>query len=118
MEPSFTNKIDFSAGYINAFEDNDVALQIHNLGYKVVNCPCAKVVHNHIYYDDKKTKTEKRYLKGRYNNEGLILSFLNFYKRNNLILEDTFIYSLFSLNGKSNEKKKAFVNNLLKEYKL
>ncbi len=112
------NKIDFSAGYINAFEDNDVALQIHNLGYKVVNCPCAKVVHNHIYYDDKKTKTEKRYLKGRYNNEGLILSFLNFYKRNNLILEDTFIYSLFSLNGKSNEKKKAFVNNLLKEYKL
>ncbi len=109
-------KIDFSAGYINAFEDNDIALQIHKLGYIVVNCPIAKVCHNHIYFENKKTKTEKRYVKARYNNEGLIQSFLNFYKRNDLIIEDAYIFSLFSLNGKPYEKIKGFVNELLQEY--
>lgn len=111
------DKLDFSPGYINAFEDLDMAFQIHQLGYTVVNCPSAKVLHNHIYFVDSKSKTEKRYIKARYNNEGLIRSFLNFYIRHNLILEDTYIFSLFSLNGKPYEKIKAFVNELLIKYK-
>jgi GT2 family glycosyltransferase len=110
------NKIDFSSGYINAFEDLDMAFQIYRMGYKVANCPSAKAVHNHIYFTDKRSKRENRYIKARYNNDGLIRSYLNFYRRYHLILEDTYIFTLFSLNGKSNEKKRAFVNQLVKKY--
>ncbi|MBW7475061.1 glycosyltransferase [Paenibacillus oenotherae] len=91
--------LDYSEGYINAFEDNDVALQIAKLNYRMVNCPTSKVYHYHIMHDKAQVNKEKEYMRVRYNNEGFIQSLVNFYKRNQLIINDPFVHRLMNVEG-------------------
>ncbi|MFC5446849.1 glycosyltransferase [Paenibacillus aestuarii] len=98
---SVVNQLDYSIDYINAFEDNDIALQITKLGYKMYNCPSAKVYHYHIMFNDNQVNKEKDYMRVRYNNEGFIKSLVNFYRRNQLIINDPFVHRLMGVEGES-----------------
>ncbi|MCM8830478.1 MAG: glycosyltransferase, partial [Candidatus Omnitrophica bacterium] len=103
-------KIKICENYENAYEDNDFSLNVKKLGYKLVNCPTAKVIHNHIYYDKKSLLSEKEYLQSRYNNEALKRSVITFYKRNGLIIKDDYIFRIFGFTGlKDEEIKDRFI---------
>jgi GT2 family glycosyltransferase len=108
-------ELDYSEGYINAFEDNDVALQISRMGYKMFNCPSAKVYHHHIMHDSEQVNKEKDYMKVRYNSEGFIQSLVNFYIRNKLIINDPFVYRLMNMEGLNNEQKRKKIKELSEE---
>jgi len=93
------DKLDYSKGYINAFEDNDIALQISRMGARMVNCPSAHVIHYHIMQDEEQKKKEKEYMKVRYQTEGFVESLVHFYRRNQLIINDMFVFRLMNVNG-------------------
>jgi len=109
-------QIEYSEGYINAFEDNDVALQISRLGYKMLNCPSAKVYHYHIMQNSEQINKEKNYMRVRYNNDGFVNSMLNFYERNQLIINDGFVHRLMGVEGKEQDQIKHKINELTKQY--
>lgn len=112
---SVVDQLEYSTGYINAFEDNDVALQISHHGYKMYNCPSSKVYHHHILLDNSQVSQEKDYMKARYNNEGFVKSLINFYKRNQLIINDQFVHRLMNLEGGSRMEIREKVEQLSKE---
>lgn len=116
FKKEIVDQIEYSEGYINAFEDNDVALQISRLGYKMLNCPSAKVYHYHIMQNSDQINKEKNYMKARYNNDGFVKSLLNFYGRNNLIIADSFVYRLMGVEGKEHDQIKRKIEELTKEY--
>ncbi|WP_426451093.1 glycosyltransferase family 2 protein [Paenibacillus sp. S-38] len=107
------DRLDYSEGYINAFEDNDIAIQIKNLGYKMLNCPSSKVYHYHIMHNKEQINKEKDYMRVRYNNEGFVKSLLNFYKRNALIINDPFVHRLMNAEGLSKSEIKNRVKKLI-----
>lgn len=104
--------VDYSEGYINAFEDNDVALQLSRKGFKLLNCPSSKVYHYHIIHDEKQVKKEKDYMRVRYNNDGFIQSLLNFYLRNSLIIHDEFVFRLMGISQLERSKIKERIKEL------
>lgn len=108
------NKLDYSPDYVNAFEDNDVAIQIGKLGYKMYNCPAAKVYHYHFMFDETPSK-EKKYMEIRYKEESFTKSLVNFYKRNNLIINDQFVFRIMGVEGKSHEEIRERVKQLKNE---
>lgn len=92
-------KVSICDEYENAYEDNDFSFNVKKLGYRLVNCPTAKVIHNHVYYDKKSAITEKAYMDSRYNHEALKRSVVAFYKRHGLIIKDEYIYKIFGFSG-------------------
>lgn len=109
------DRLDYSPGYINAFEDNDIAMQITNMQAKLVNCPSAQVTHYHIMQDEQQKQTEKNYMKVRYQSEGFVTSLVHFYKRNNLIINDMFIFRLMNLTGMDKEEVRKKITSLAQE---
>ncbi|OOC63686.1 glycosyltransferase [Paenibacillus ihbetae] len=114
FKKSLVKKLDYSNDYINAFEDNDVALQVNKLGYRMFNCPTAKVYHYHFMFDEAPSK-EQRYMEVRYKEESFIKSLINFYKRNNLIINDQFVFRLLGLEGKPHKEIRSKVQQLQEE---
>jgi GT2 family glycosyltransferase len=112
---SVIEHLDYSTGYVNAFEDNDISLQISRMGYKMLNCPSAKIYHHHIMFNSKQADSEQNYMRARYNNEGFVKSLLNFYRRNNLIINDSYVHRLMNIEGLSNDEIKEKVKELSKE---
>ncbi|MEJ2684270.1 MAG: glycosyltransferase [Candidatus Sulfobium sp.] len=98
-------KISICDEFENAYEDNDFSFNVKKLGYRVVNCPSAKVVHNHVYYD-KSAASDKDYMESRYDHEALKRSVVAFYKRHGLIIEDEYIYKIFGLSGLDDKRVK------------
>ncbi len=97
--------VDFDTRYPNAYEDNDLSLQItQKYQGKVVNCPDAKVIHHHINYEFLKDRGTKRYQGTRYNKEMFIASWLYFYERWGLIIKDDFIFGLIGLRDASDDE--------------
>jgi glycosyltransferase involved in cell wall biosynthesis len=96
-------KISICDEFENAYEDNDFSFNVKKLGYRVVNCPTARVIHNHVYYDKKSVLSEKDYMDSRYNHESLKRSVIAFYKRHGLIIKDEYIYKIFGFNGLDDE---------------
>jgi glycosyltransferase involved in cell wall biosynthesis len=92
-------KVSICDEYENAYEDNDFSFNVKKQGYRLVNCPTARVIHNHVYYDKKSAITEKEYMDSRYNHEALKRSVIAFYKRHGLIIKDEYIYKIFGFNG-------------------
>jgi glycosyltransferase involved in cell wall biosynthesis len=99
-------KVSICDEYENAYEDNDFSFNVKKLGYRLVNCPTARVIHNHVYYDKKSSITEKEYMDYRYNHESLKRSVIAFYKRHGLIIKDEYIYKIFGYNGIDEETVK------------
>jgi glycosyltransferase involved in cell wall biosynthesis/GT2 family glycosyltransferase len=100
------------ADYINAFEDNDYALQLKSKGYKLVNCPIASALHHHSStLTEEELEKEKEYIKTRINNEKLLKSAATFYKRWGLVIDDPIMYQMLGLDGMSREEliAKAFM---------
>lgn len=112
---SIIKHLDYSTGYINAFEDNDISIQISRMGYKMSNCPSAKIYHHHIMFDSKQADSEQNYMRARYNNEGFVKSLLNFYKRNNLIINDSYVHRLMDIEGLSNEEMRQKINEMVEK---
>ncbi|WP_160683797.1 glycosyltransferase [Clostridium sp. C2-6-12] len=112
---SVIEHLDYSTGYINAFEDNDISLQIARMGYKMSNCPSAKIYHHHIMFNSKQADSEQNYMRARYNNEGFVKSLLNFYKRNNLIINDSYVHRLMNIEGLANDEIREKVKELSEE---
>jgi len=83
----------------NAFEDNDFSLNVKKLGYRLVNCPTARVIHNHVYYDASAAE-EKEYMAQRYDHAALKRSVLAFYRRHGLIIQDDYVYRVFGFSGR------------------
>jgi GT2 family glycosyltransferase len=81
------DRIDMSRDVVDSFEDNDLSLQITKLGYRIVNCPTAKVRHDHIKYHFLETVRERRYLVERYNDQVFLGSILNFYRKHGLLIK-------------------------------
>ncbi len=82
----------------NAFEDNDFSLNVKKLGYRLVNCPTARVLHNHVYYDASAVEA-KEYMAQRYDHEALKRSVLAFYRRQGLIIQDDYVYRVFGFSS-------------------
>ncbi|WP_281891171.1 glycosyltransferase [Paenibacillus sp. YYML68] len=108
------SELDYSDKYINAFEDNDIALQIKKMGFSLSNCPSSIVYHYHIMQNQDQVKREKKYMVARYNNDGFVQSLLNFYIRNDLIINDSFVHRLMNLEGKSQKEIKMKIEELVK----
>jgi GT2 family glycosyltransferase len=83
----------------NAYEDNDFSFAVKKLGYRLVNCPTAKVIHNHVMYDEKSVLHEKEYMDHRYSHEALKRSVVTFYRRQGLIIKDEYVYRILGFNG-------------------
>ncbi|MDU2063358.1 MAG: glycosyltransferase [Sporomusaceae bacterium] len=110
---SVIDELDYSSGYVNAFEDNDISLQIKGLGKTMVNCPTAKVVHHHIMYHPKQAQTETEYMQARYKQDGFVQSLLHFYERNQLIIQDEYVYGFMGLKGQSEREIRRKVQELV-----
>lgn len=115
FKKSLIEVLDYSEGYINAFEDNDVALQISKLGYRMLNCPTAKVYHYHFMFNEEPQK-EQRYKEVRYKESSFIKSLIHFYHRNGLIIKDQYVFRLLGVEGMSAEVITEKVKDLEKEY--
>jgi GT2 family glycosyltransferase len=82
------DRVELCKDFVNSYEDNDFALNVRKLGYKLLNCPTAVVIHNHLYYDKKTANTEHEYLAARYGKDGLKQSVTAFYRQHGLIIKD------------------------------
>jgi len=76
-------------GYQNLFEDAGVSFALRKQGYRLVNAPGSLVLHNHFMFREK-FSMKKRYLKDRYNPDGMLRSIASFYTENNLIIYDEY----------------------------
>ncbi len=104
--------IEHDIKYINAYEDNDFSMLITNkLNKKVVNCPTAEVIHHHINYESIKDKGTRKYTLTRYNKYAFVTSWVHFYKKWGLIIDDLFVLDLAQLKGASEKDIKNFLNN-------
>lgn len=93
-----TDIAEHSKDYINAFEDYDYSIQISKKGYKMVNCPYVMFTHNHLVnMNDIQKEKEKKYIKDRYNKNGLILSLSAFYKRTGLIMRNDMVFNILNI---------------------
>lgn len=81
-------KVSLCEDYKNAYEDNDFSFAVRNIGYRLVNCPTAKVIHNHVYYDRKGAFSEPEYMTARYDRGSLKHSAIAFYKRHGLVIKN------------------------------
>jgi GT2 family glycosyltransferase len=103
-------KVSICDEFRNAYEDNDFSFNVRKLGYRLVNCPTARVIHNHVMYDRKSALHEKDYMASRYSHEALKHSVLAFYKRHGLIIKDEYVYRVFGFNGlDENEVRQKFI---------
>lgn len=116
FKKNIINELEYSKDYINAYEDNDVALQIAKLGYKMLNCPSAKVYHYHIMYDVEQQRSEKKYLQSRYNNNSLIKSYFTFFRRNGMLIYDEFIFNILDIKKGNAGFDKQKLLELFKQY--
>jgi len=108
-------QLEYSTGYVNAFEDNDISLQIAAMGHKMVNCPSAKVYHHHVMFNQKQADTEQKYIQARYNTSGFIKSLVTFYQRNNLIIADQYVHELMDMDQLSHAEVKSKVQKLAED---
>ncbi len=108
-------KVTIGDEYENAYEDNDFSFNVKKLGFRLVNCPTAKVIHNHVYYDKRSAVSEKDYMESRYDSEAFKKSMITFYKRHGLIIKDEYLYKLCGLNGLgANAIKNKFIEMVSK----
>lgn len=83
------DQVEHSPEYLNGYEDYDYALQIANLGYRLVNCPNSTLVHNHIQFDEEKQRRETAYLKDRWSTSRTWSSLVYFLERTGINLIKT-----------------------------
>ncbi|MDA8084418.1 MAG: glycosyltransferase [Nitrospiraceae bacterium] len=88
----------------NAYEDNDFSFNVGKLGYRLVNCPSAHVIHNHVMYDTRSALQETEYMASRYSHDALKQSVLAFYRRHGYIIKDDYVYRIFGFSGLDEEK--------------
>ncbi len=79
------------SGYPNAFEDAGVSFALRRAGYRLVNAPGARVLHNHFLFRGD-FGMKKDYLDARYNQRGMMQSLASFYQENGLILYDEYVW--------------------------
>jgi GT2 family glycosyltransferase/peptidoglycan hydrolase CwlO-like protein len=112
IKREFFEKVEHRDEIKGAYEDNDYALQIRNVGGRLVNCPLAKVVHYHLQFGTNVFK-DKRYLNGRYNNEKMMEALVAFYKYNRLIIKDDDLYNMLKISNKSDKEIRQLITNSL-----
>ncbi|MHB8881382.1 MAG: glycosyltransferase family 2 protein [Thermodesulfovibrionales bacterium] len=101
---SIYEKLSICDDFRNAYEDNDFSFNVRKLGYRVVNCPTAVVIHHHVMYDKKSAFHERDYMETKYSHAGLKQSVLAFYRRHGVIIKDEYVYRVFGVNRFDNEK--------------
>ncbi len=89
-------------GYPNIFEDAGVSMALKKQGKRLVNSPGSWVWHEHIIYQKKAdVDMHDRYLNDRYNPKLMMTSMRSFFKENNLIINDEYIWRENGLNSLS-----------------
>lgn len=87
--------------FLNGFEDNDLSFRLEKRGWKFVNSPTCVFIHNHrMFLSVEDLKKDKRYLKQRNNFSRTKASFLRFYKKHNLIINDPELWKLMGFSEK------------------
>lgn len=98
-----------------AYEDNDYCMMIKAKNYKVSNCPRAMVIHNHIDYKFRK-KSEKKYIKNRYDMDYIEKALVRFYIKHDLIIVDDYLTKI-GLDMDDKEEILDYFNNKKDESK-
>ena len=80
-------------GYPNVFEDAGVSMALKKQGKRLVNSPGSWVWHEHIVFQKKsEVDMHDKYLSERYNPKRMLTSIKSFYRENNLIIHDEYIW--------------------------
>lgn len=98
-------------GYPNVFEDAGVSMALRRKGYRLVNSPASWVWHEHMMFQ-KKIEMGDRYTQERYNPKRMLISVASFYKENNLIIEDEYVWRENNLYQLSNPELKKKLNDV------
>jgi len=93
-------------GYPNAFEDAGVSFALRRQGYRLVNAPGALVLHNHFLFREN-FGMKKEYLNARYSQQGMLQALGSFYRENNLLLYDEYVWKENGLKNLSRKELKA-----------
>jgi len=113
------DQAEFDTSFINAFEDNDLSLQItKKLNLRLVNCPTSVVMHNHYNFIIFQDAGTKKYAEARYQNDFLIRSWAHFYQKWGLIIDDHDIIFKAGLFQKNDQEIKNHLDNNLSKINL
>lgn len=78
-------------GYPNTFEDAGVSFALRKQGLKLINAPGALVWHDHITFQPN-AEMREQYMRDRYNPKMMLKSVASFYRENNLLIHDEYIW--------------------------
>ncbi len=103
--------------FLNGFEDNDLSFRLKKHGWKFVNCPTCVFIHNHrMFLSDEDLKNDERYLKQRNDFSRIKASFLRFYKKHNLIINDPELWKLMGFSEKKEVIEKELKHIIKNDY--
>jgi glycosyltransferase involved in cell wall biosynthesis len=106
------DSLEHDGSYLNAFEDNDFSFSITRIMKKrVVNCPTAPVIHFHYDYEWLNDKGNKKYAAVRRNRNDFLSSWVHFYRKWNLVIDDDFIIKVAGLKDEKPKKILEYVRN-------
>ena len=84
--------------FLNGFEDNDLSFRLEKHGWKFVNCPSCVFIHNHrMFLSNEDIKREQKYIKQRNDFSRIKTSFLRFYEKHNLIINNPELWKLMNI---------------------
>lgn len=92
---------------IGGFEDADFSLRVREAGYRLVNCPTSTVIHHHISQEPNSFK-DHRYYKNRYDRRQILTAMVAFFKRNNLVIYDPWLFHYLQIPHASREETLSF----------
>lgn len=97
---------------LGGFEDADFSLQVREAGYRLVNCPTSTAIHHHISQEPKNFK-DHLYYKNRYDRRQILTAMVAFFKRNNLVIYDPWLFTYLQIPHTSREEILSFFKQAL-----
>ncbi len=104
----------FDDKFLNAYEDNDYYMQFIKAGLNLVHCPTIGVVHHHINFEILKDAGTKKYIAVRHNKDFFIDSWVHFYRKWGLIIDDPFILKMIAMDNETEKNIETYLKNFQK----
>lgn len=102
--------------FLNGFEDNDLSFRLEKHGWKFVNCPTCVFIHNHrMFLSKEDLKRDEKYIEQRNDFSRIKASFLRFYKKHKLIINNPELWKLMGLSDKKEIIEKEIKKENYKE---
>ncbi len=84
--------VHYATGLKGSFEDNHFSLAVRRAGWKLLNAPLATVWHHHVLFNER-AACDVHYMRARYNRARLWNSVVEFYRLNQLVIDDPELYA-------------------------